>query len=306
MPGRKYSTGSYRYGFNGKENDNEVKGEGNQQDYGFRIYDPRLVRFLSVDPLTRKYPWYTPYQFAGNTPIIATDLDGKEVEIKIGSVPNGTTTLRLIGSEDVKGAPAQVTVHTYPLTITDKATNKTTTYSVTRDALYINENEKPDKNGNLQVNNVPFEPRKGSSNMYEGEMRKTFGETELPSIRLRQNGSTSLPAEPVNSPWRTNQNIATNINIHVGGEYTTSTTPSGLVYVTGSEGCFTVVGGNEGIKALIADVKKRMNELNKKKMPTDIKIQVEQRSNVTLTAPVAAEKPTPPPNQDTTTTTEGN
>jgi hypothetical protein len=41
MPGRKFSAGSgYRYGFNGKENDNEVKGEGNQQDYGMRIYDP--------------------------------------------------------------------------------------------------------------------------------------------------------------------------------------------------------------------------------------------------------------------------
>src|SRR5690606_17172303 len=50
MPGRKYSAGSYRYGFNGKENDNDVKGEGNQQDYGMRVYDPRLGKFLSVDP----------------------------------------------------------------------------------------------------------------------------------------------------------------------------------------------------------------------------------------------------------------
>jgi len=47
--------GYYRYGFNGKENDNEVKGSGNQQDYGMRIYDPRLGRFLSVDPLYREY-----------------------------------------------------------------------------------------------------------------------------------------------------------------------------------------------------------------------------------------------------------
>ncbi len=79
MPGRKFSAGSqYRYGFNGKENDNEVKGEGNQQDYGFRIYDPRLSRFLSVDPLTISYPWYTPYQFAGNKPILFIDLDGLE------------------------------------------------------------------------------------------------------------------------------------------------------------------------------------------------------------------------------------
>jgi len=31
---------------------------------------------LSVDPLTRKYPWYTPYQFSGNKPIWAIDIDG--------------------------------------------------------------------------------------------------------------------------------------------------------------------------------------------------------------------------------------
>ncbi len=80
MPNRTYSlsSGSYRFGFNGKENDNEVKGDGNQQDYGMRISDPRLGRFLSVDPLADNYPWYTPYQFAGNTPIWAVDLDGLE------------------------------------------------------------------------------------------------------------------------------------------------------------------------------------------------------------------------------------
>ncbi|WP_152267311.1 RHS repeat domain-containing protein [Agriterribacter humi] len=80
MPGRTYSNAGakYKYGFNGKENDNEVKGEGNQQDYGMRIYDPRLGRFLSVDPLTNKYPELTPYQFASNRPIDGVDLDGLE------------------------------------------------------------------------------------------------------------------------------------------------------------------------------------------------------------------------------------
>src|SRR5205085_11731384 len=79
MPGRKYDEGSgYRYGFNGKENDNDVKGEGNEQDYGMRIYDPRLGRFLSVDPITKSYPHYTPYSFAGNKPIKHIDLDGLE------------------------------------------------------------------------------------------------------------------------------------------------------------------------------------------------------------------------------------
>ncbi|WP_146616255.1 RHS repeat domain-containing protein [Chitinophaga dinghuensis] len=74
-----------RYGFNGKENDNEVKGEGNQQDYGMRIYDPRLGRFLSVDPLTQMYPFYTPYQFASNTPVLSIDIDGLEGNVNVNS-----------------------------------------------------------------------------------------------------------------------------------------------------------------------------------------------------------------------------
>ena len=48
------------------------------QDYGFRLYNPAIGRFLSVDPLAPDYPWYTPYQFAGNKPIWAVDLDGLE------------------------------------------------------------------------------------------------------------------------------------------------------------------------------------------------------------------------------------
>ena len=75
MPGRNYqSSNSYRYGFNGKENDAET----GTQDYGMRIYNTALGRFLSVDPLTKEYPWYTPYQFAGNKPIAFVDRDGEE------------------------------------------------------------------------------------------------------------------------------------------------------------------------------------------------------------------------------------
>lgn len=64
----------YRFSFNGKENDNETQ----TQDYGMRIYDVRIGKFLSVDPLHCKYPFYSPYHFAGNKPIVALDLDGLE------------------------------------------------------------------------------------------------------------------------------------------------------------------------------------------------------------------------------------
>jgi RHS repeat-associated protein len=102
MPGRKYNSGSaYRYGFNGKENDNEVKGEGNQQDYGLRIYDPRLVRFLSVDPLTAEYPWNSSYAFAENDLIRSIDVEGaeKHVQTFAYAVSNGETVAKVISND---------------------------------------------------------------------------------------------------------------------------------------------------------------------------------------------------------------
>jgi RHS repeat-associated protein len=79
MPGRTYqdtTSKSYRYGYNGKEKDNDLGSE--NYDYGFRIYGSREGKFLSVDPLTKKYPMLSPYQFASNNPINGIDLDGKE------------------------------------------------------------------------------------------------------------------------------------------------------------------------------------------------------------------------------------
>jgi len=105
MPNRSYSaSGSYRYGFNGKESDSELSGSGNQYDYGFRIYNPRIGRFLSVDPLYKSYPWYTPYQFAGNRPVWAIDLDGLEEYLVTNYYDSrkriSQTTIAVVNSKD--------------------------------------------------------------------------------------------------------------------------------------------------------------------------------------------------------------
>lgn len=79
MPGRKYTNASadYRYGFNGKENDNEIRGEGNHIDFGERGYDPRIGRMWSVDPLADQMPAWSPYSYAFNSPIRFVDKDGE-------------------------------------------------------------------------------------------------------------------------------------------------------------------------------------------------------------------------------------
>lgn len=74
----------YRYGFNGKEMDNEIKGiTGSSYDFGARIYDPRIGRWLSLDPLARKYPMMSPYNFVANSPIKFVDFDGKDYGVEV-------------------------------------------------------------------------------------------------------------------------------------------------------------------------------------------------------------------------------
>jgi len=102
--------GTYRYGFNGKENDNEVKGSGNQQDYGFRIYDPRLGRFLSVDPLSGSYPWNSVYAYAENDPISFNDLDGLEQPSTRSTVSLPQAGSKLVYSINSINTPVNFTV----------------------------------------------------------------------------------------------------------------------------------------------------------------------------------------------------
>jgi len=85
VPNRHEASESYRYGFQNQEKDDEVKGEGNSINYTFRMHDPRVGRFFSRDPLEGKYPWYSPYQFSGNRPIDAIELEGAEPGVVVGS-----------------------------------------------------------------------------------------------------------------------------------------------------------------------------------------------------------------------------
>jgi RHS repeat-associated protein len=103
MPGRVYE-GDYRYGFNGKEQDPETYGKGNIYDYGFRIYNPRIGRFLTIDPFLKTFPFYTPYQFSANMPIAAVDLDGLEAVIKINSPWYFNEIQKAINDGDVQRA----------------------------------------------------------------------------------------------------------------------------------------------------------------------------------------------------------
>jgi RHS repeat-associated protein len=78
VPQRHASVDSYRYGFQGQEKDDELKGEGNSLNYTYRMHDSRVGRFFAIDPLYKKYPFYSPYAFSGNRVIDAREIEGLE------------------------------------------------------------------------------------------------------------------------------------------------------------------------------------------------------------------------------------
>ena len=102
MPGRSYSSDEYRYGFQGQEKDDEVKGNGNSVNYKYRMHDPRIGRFFASDPLAASYPHNSVYAFSENRVIDGVELEGLEylskedalIEVKYGTVKLKVSNLR--------------------------------------------------------------------------------------------------------------------------------------------------------------------------------------------------------------------
>jgi len=65
-----------RYLYNGKE----LQEETGWYDYGARMQDPWLGRWMAIDPAADKYAPVSPYNYALNNPILFVDPDGEEVK----------------------------------------------------------------------------------------------------------------------------------------------------------------------------------------------------------------------------------
>ncbi|MEI7596700.1 MAG: RHS repeat-associated core domain-containing protein [Bacteroidota bacterium] len=208
MGGRKYPLNStYRYGFNGKEND----GETGTQDYGFRIYNPSIAKFLSVDPLTKDYPWYTPYQFAGNKPINSVDLDGLEEDPRwMAYDPMGAIT---VGCGEFLDAWANLFSFDFVQTFSATKTNNSTTAGATTatNTTTISNTTTASYNGWSLFNPNSYSPNGGST---------------IPAPKIKVSNETTITNETkvttTLGPFSTTKSNATSSN----GEKSSSTSVS--------------------------------------------------------------------------------
>lgn len=187
MPSRHYGHG-YRFGFNGKEQDNEVEGVGNSIDYGARIYDSRLGRFLSVDPISKKFPMLTPYQFASNSSIQAIDLDGKEAKYVREVFSDGSTVITITVDAKIRDLTGKLTneeVNNFAIktqNTTEGAYSKTDTknnitYNLVFRKITIDNNADPSKEWVISLEDW------GGDNPTLGQT-ETIGDTKKNNFRI--------------------------------------------------------------------------------------------------------------------------
>jgi RHS repeat-associated protein len=77
MPKRSQDADAPKENFTGHELDDET----GLLYAGARYLDPATGRWMSVDPLARNYPGWSPYHYAGNSPVLIYDPDGKDWSI---------------------------------------------------------------------------------------------------------------------------------------------------------------------------------------------------------------------------------
>ena len=122
-PNRHGNVSGYRYGFQGQEKDDEVKGEGNSLNYKFRMHDPRIGRFFTPDPLEPIYSHNSPYAFSENRLIDGYELEGLEVTLLNGQTgPFSADHPDALGNQPSK----KPTLYKFELTITLGTDAKTT------------------------------------------------------------------------------------------------------------------------------------------------------------------------------------
>jgi len=255
----------------GKSEVKELDAETGLYYYGARYLDPRTSRWLSGDPAiyegdylpsapindeARKRNQNLPgmggifnhvnmhvYHYGGNKPVKFIDPDGRHVRIRITAEVAGTGLLR----DGVVDSYGTRTVPTFRMIVTDDVTGTTSTYEVTRHAVY---------DGRRYGRFFYFQPR-GESKTFRGMLAETETGTGK-ALYLYEDNDGGIRGDLFRSDTGGRNNMF--LQIHVGGVYFNTELQRDILAT--SSGCFSLNGadtGDAGRNRFVNDIEYRLN-----------------------------------------------
>lgn len=184
MPGRSVSLGGYRFGFNGIEKDDEIKGSGNSYSFEYRVHDSRTGRFFSVDPLFKNYPWNSTYAFAENRVIDGIDLEGLEF---YQTTKKGMTYLFYEAPKSGNGSATDpMRAKGSPVATIKKPNNTTTIHSVS-----FKEAEQNTFFASATINNISGNVKSSSLDIGTSQKLRNGGDVSLTQFAPYENETSS-------------------------------------------------------------------------------------------------------------------
>lgn len=190
----------YSYGFNGMEKDDEVKGSGNSYDFGARIYDARVGRWLSTDPKESKYSFISSYSFANNNPVFYVDPSGEDPEPARRLYIVGVRPSKNDGWLFFRASQKIMLLHKHVLYSSDDIQKSKVVKSGSQIASFIN--AQPENS----IASLDFFGHSGQKGIYFDESKSSDG---IVKNNLYMNSDAKETAESEDAASPTNQNSVT-------------------------------------------------------------------------------------------------
>lgn len=163
------------------------KGEGKSINYTFRMHDPRVGKFLSIDPLIKEYPHYGPYVFSENRVVDGKELEGAEYlwyQESLIEMQNGDLYMKLENFSKVFKKELEKIHGHHKIALTDYQVKNSPLLILPGEMMFVFDNEEleMDENETEILNKNEYNINRSQSLKKNGQPKKNSKESSSTAV----------------------------------------------------------------------------------------------------------------------------